>query len=91
MLKRNSPCSGVRPQELSARSFYISRVKGRAAITALYYLGVFVFVLYLCCHYTEVPDLKIISARLLCCIPNPRLTLGGSFLGIELLGFSFRS
>ena len=57
----------------------------------MYYLGVFVFVLYLCRHYTEVPDLKIISARLLCCIPNLRLTLRGSFLGIELLAFSLRS
>ena len=33
-IRNSEVCSRARPQELSARSFYISRVKGRPAITA---------------------------------------------------------
>ena len=32
-IRNSEVCSGARPQELSARSFYISRVKGHPAIT----------------------------------------------------------
>ena len=32
-IRNSEVCSGARPQELSARSFYISRVKGRPPIT----------------------------------------------------------